>query len=91
MSDEFGNTVIDGKNQNMEGVEKDHESTFENEKQGNLKGMIGGKYIIQLKSNFIPKGLMPLEKIFDKNDIDKNTKVQPWEDEIQDQNIGTKD
>ena len=36
-------------------LKKYEESTFENEKQGKLKGMIGGKDIIHLKTNFIPK------------------------------------
>ena len=56
-----------------------------------MKGMIGGKNIIQLKSIYIPKGLIPLEKLFDKNDIAKNPKVQPHEDDIQDQKIGIED
>ena len=89
MLDKFANTVIDGGNQNLEDDENDEESTFENEKQGKLKGMTGGKYIIQLNSNFIPKGLIPLEKLFDRNDVAKNPKVQPHEDEIQDQDIGS--
>ena len=46
--------------------------------------MIGGKDIIQLKSNHIPKGLITLEKIFDQNDVAKYPKVQPNEDDIQD-------
>ena len=53
--------------------------------------MIGGKDIIQLKSKFIPKGLIPLDNLFDRNDVSKKPKVQPNEDDIQDQNIGTKD
>ena len=44
--------------------------------------MIGGNDIIQLKINFIPKGHIPLKNIFDRNDVEKNTKVQPHEDEI---------
>ena len=53
--------------------------------------MIGGKEILQLKINFIPKELIPLEKLFGRNYVEKNPKVQLHEDEIQDQNIGTKD
>ena len=72
---EFVNTVIDGEYQNLEDVEKDDESTFEDEKQGNLKGMIGGKDIIQIRSNFIPKGFIPLEKLLDRNYVSKKQKV----------------
>ena len=53
--------------------------------------MIGGKDIIQLKGNYIPKGLILLEKLFDQNDVSKDPKVQPNENDIRDQNIGTKD
>ena len=35
--------------------------------------MIGGKDIIQLKINFIAKGLIPLEKSFYRNDVTKNS------------------
>jgi len=34
-----------------------------------LVNQIAGHKILHLKSNFIPKGLVPLEKIFDGNDI----------------------
>ena len=53
--------------------------------------MIGGKDSIQSKSNFIPKGLIPLDKLFDQKDLAKNPKVHPNENDIQDQNIGTED
>ena len=44
-----------------------------------MKNVIGGKDIIQLKNNYIPKGLIPLEKMFDQNDVAKDPKVQPIE------------
>ena len=53
--------------------------------------MIGGKDIIQLKSTYIPKSLITLEKLFDQNDVAKDLKVQPIENDIEDQNIGTED
>ena len=87
MLDAFANTIIDGENQNLEDVEGIEESTVGNREQRKLKGMIGGKEIIQLKSNFIPKVLIRLEKLFDRNDVEKIPKVQLHEDEIQDQNI----
>ena len=55
-----------------------------------MKGTLGGKDIIQLKNNFIPRGLIPLEKLFDQNDVAKNPKVKPVDDAIEDKNIGTK-
>ena len=65
-----------------------NEEDVENKK---LKNIIGGRDIIQLKSNYIPKCLIPLEKLFDQNDVSKDPKVQPVENDIEDQNIGTKD
>ena len=53
--------------------------------------MIGGKYIIQLKINYIPKGLIPLEELFDQNDVAKDPKFHPTENDSEDQNVGTQD
>ena len=91
MFDEFSNTVEDKENQNLENVSDDENFAEADEGQKNLKFRIGGKDIIQLKSNFIPKGLIPLEKLLDQNDVDKNPAVQPNEDDIQDHNIGTEE
>ena len=56
-----------------------------------LKRTLGGKDNIQLKNNFIPRGLIPLEIFFDQNDVAKNPKVKPVENAIEDRNIGTKE
>ena len=53
--------------------------------------MIGGKDIIQLKSNFIPRGMIPIEKLFEQNDVAKDPKVQPTKNVVEDQNIGTEE
>jgi len=45
--------------------------------------------IIQLSNNFIPKGLVPLEKLFDNNDVSKNPLFNSPEEEIRECNIGT--
>ncbi len=45
--------------------------------------------INRLKNNHIPKGLVPLEELFDKNDVAKNPKIQSDEDDVEDCNIGT--
>jgi hypothetical protein len=50
---------------------------------------IVGREIIQLKNNTIPKGLVPLEKSFDENDMDKSPRVSPNESEVDEFNIGT--
>ena len=50
-----------------------------------------GKEVLQLKGNSIPKGLVPLEKCFDHNDVAKNPKVKPAENVVEDRNIGTEE
>ena len=44
---------------------------------------------MQLKNNTIPKGLVPLEELFDENGMEKNPKVTPNDVEVEDCNIGT--
>ena len=51
--------------------------------------MIGGKYIVQLRRNYIPKGLVPLENLFDQKDVARYPKVQPIENHTGDQNART--
>ena len=91
LSGEFVNTHIDTENDNGENFQDDEE--FKKGKDGveKLKGTLGGKYIIQLKNNFIPRGLIPLEKPFDQNDVAKNPKVKPVKNAIEDRNIGTEE
>jgi len=45
--------------------------------------------VIDLKDNFLPIGLTPLEDIFDSNDIPRKPKMQPLNADIEDCNIGT--
>lgn len=45
---------------------------------------------LQLKNNCIPIGLVPLEELFDNNDVANNRKVSPNDSEVEDCNIGTK-
>ena len=71
---EFVNSHIDGENDNCENFQ-DAEESKEEKITEKLKGTIGGKDIIQLKSNFIPRGLIPLEKLFYyQNDVFKDQK-----------------
>ena len=50
---------------------------------------LGDKEIIQLKNNSFPKGLVPLEELFDHNDVAKTHGVVPSDTEVEDLNIGT--
>ena len=59
------NTHIDAEkddSENFQDAEQNEEKKIGTKK---LKGTLGGKDIIQLKRNFIPRGLIPLEKLFD--------------------------
>jgi ribonuclease HI len=56
--DEFSALHIDHENENIEKV-----------KNPKLKNKIGRHDIIQLPNNQIPRGLVPLDKIFDQNDV----------------------
>lgn len=55
----------------------------------NLKQSLGEKNIIQLKDNVLPKGLVPLERLFDSNDFVVNSKKIHQEGEMEDCNLGT--
>ena len=84
MSDEFINTQIYTENGNLENFQDDVQTENKKDENKKLKNMVGRKEIIQLKSNFIPRGLIPLEKLFDQNDVAKDPKVQPVDNAIED-------
>ena len=44
---------------------------------------------MQLKGNSIPRGLVPLENIFDSNDVSKEPQLVPIYEDVEDVNIGT--
>lgn len=47
--------------------------------------------IINLKDKFFPKGLTPLEDLFDSNDVPRKPKMEPLKYDIEECNIGTKE
>ena len=89
MYGEFVNTHIDEGGTDLEnflGIEEEGEEAIG---MGKLKDSLGGKDIVQLKSNHIPKGLIPLESLFDQNDVARDLKVEPAINVIKD--IGNND
>ena len=46
---------------------------------------------MNLKDNFLPKGLAPLEDLFGSNDVIRKPKMEPLRSDIQNCNIGTKE
>lgn len=77
----------------FENVKIDQENMFEKEESVELVPkylmQLARKHIIQLKSNTIPRGVVPLEKIFDSNDVARNPKVALDDVEVEKCNIGT--
>jgi len=45
--------------------------------------------VMQLKNNIIPKGLIPLEELFDQDDVARKPTLQPTEKGVEEVNIGT--
>jgi hypothetical protein len=44
---------------------------------------------LQLKDNILPRGLVPLEELFDFNDVAKKPKIEPTGKDVEECNIGT--
>ena len=44
--------------------------------------------LIDLKHNILPRGLTPLEDLFDSNDVPKRPKMEPVKSDIEECNIG---
>ena len=85
---EFENMVID---EEEEGVKIEELPVEEPQSNNNLLTHIGDKEIIELKNIFFPKGLVPLEAMFDQTDVARTPRVAPTETEVEDFNIGTAD
>ena len=47
--------------------------------------------ILQLKDNVIPRGLIPLEELFDQDDVAKKPSLVPTDKGVEDVNLGTAD
>ena len=84
MVDEFFETHTDQENQNdpiwvmQEG--ENHEK---------LQDKIANHRILMLKNNKIPRGMIPLEILFDHDDIPLKSTLRPQPKEVEDCNIGT--
>ena len=75
--DEFSDIHIDQENLNVE-----------ESKWIKLKDKVIEYNIVQLPSNYIPRGLVPLEELFDHNDIPFKPAKRELDPAIQEQNIG---
>jgi ribonuclease HI len=69
----------------------DHNSIFEAKPDdGNFLSKIVERDIVQLPSNHIPRGLVPLERFFDRNDVALKGKISDDDVDTTQCNIGTK-
>ena len=76
--DELSDIHIDQENLNME-----------ESKQLKLKDKVTEQNIVQFPSNYIPWGLVPLEELFDHNDIPFKPAKRELDPTIQEKNIGS--
>jgi hypothetical protein len=86
MVDEFSKTHIDQENQN--------DPTWimqEDEDPQKFQDKITNHCMLVSKNNQIPKGLIPLERLFDKDDMSLKSTLQPQLEEVEDRDIGTKE
>jgi hypothetical protein len=83
-SDEFSENHADQENQN--------DSRWimqEGEEPETFREKIVDHRMLVLKSNQIPKGLIPLERLFDPNDVPIKSTLQPQPEEVEDCDLGT--
>jgi ribonuclease HI len=83
---EFSETHPDQENQDdpMWVIQEDEDPETFREK-------IADHRMLVLKNNQIPKGLIPLERLFDQNDIPLKSTLRPQPEEVEDCNIGTRE
>jgi hypothetical protein len=83
---DFSKTHIDQENQN------DHMWIMqEGEDTQEFREKIANHRMLVLKNNQIPKGLIPLEILFNQNDMPLKSTLQPQPEEVEYCNIGTKE
>jgi hypothetical protein len=86
MVDDFAETHIDQENQN------DHTWIMqEGEDPQGFQEKITNHRMLILKNNHIPKGLIPLERLFNQNDMPLKSTFQPQPEEVEYCDIGTKE
>jgi hypothetical protein len=78
--EEFSNISIDQDNE-----DDDVEVHAANVLQDN----VAGHKIIELKTNHLPKGLVPLERLFDHNDVSRKVVIQTEETDVVDCDISS--
>jgi hypothetical protein len=65
------------------------EDETENQKTFHFLNKVVGHNIVELKTNHMSRGLLPLDKLFDSNDVSKKFSMKNQEQEVMECNIGT--
>ena len=88
---DYENMIIEEEEEEEKAETVKIEELLDDEFQSNIELLnhLGDKEVIQLKSNSFPKGLVPLEELFDQNGVAKAPGVIPAGTEVEDFNIGT--
>jgi hypothetical protein len=81
--DEFSNISIYQESQ------EDENEKLEDQQSSHLLKTVASHDIVELKNNHIPRGLVPLERLFNNNDVYKGTSMKNQEEEVKECNIGT--
>jgi hypothetical protein len=63
----------------------------EGEFEEKFKNKIDNHKMLLLNNNRIPKGFIPLERLFDQNDIPLKSTLHPQPEEVEDCNLGSKE
>jgi hypothetical protein len=74
--DEFSNISID------QGSQEDENEKLEDQQYSHLLRTVAGHDIVELKTSHISRGLVPLEILFDNNDVYKGTAMKNQEEEV---------
>ena len=61
----------------------------EGENLEKFQDKIGNNRMLLLKNNQIPRGLIPLERLFDQDGVPLNSTLHPEPEEVEDCNVGT--
>ena len=70
-------------------IDGNEEEEAENIVENRWEEKIVGNKVLQLKGNIIPRGLVPLERLFDKNDVSLQPSKVVEENQVEDLNLGT--
>lgn len=72
-------------------IDQDEDEAIDDAEVSDLKNYVVNQKVFQLKNNIMPRGLVPLEIIFNSNDVAINSEKIPQDEHIQDCNIGTQE